>query len=178
MGIFKKIGQALVEEVPNEDVSEEVTCSYDGCDIDASLDEVHTDTIIPDIYEQNNLFDMSKSIFKVEEMINSLPKEMMTDVKKASVISILSSFGLTATEVTLDGEERIKVLRSVKENINNSTDNLINKKAETIEQYKKAIADLEAEIVNGQIEMKNSNESINNEIVKIEGLINFIGGAE
>lgn len=179
MGIFKKIGQALIEVNPSEKLPDsEVLCGYEDSVVNATLEEVKVDTLIDDIYEQNDLFDKSKSIFKVEEMINSLPKEMMTEVKKSSVISILGSFGLTATEVTLDGEDRIKVLESVKENINNGTNNSVNEKTETIEQYKKAIADLEAEITNAQIEMKSSNESINNEIVKIEELINFIGGAE
>lgn len=179
MGIFKKLGQALVEEIPNDSISDVGrTYDYETCDVNATLDKVHVDSLIEDIYEQNGLFDKSKSIFKVEEMINSLPKEMMTEVKKASVISILGSFGLTATEVTLDGDNRIKILDSVRENINTDTNNAINDKAETIEQYKKAIADLETEIANAQNEMKDSNESINNEVAKIEGLIKFIGGAE
>lgn len=177
MGIIKRIGQVFIEEIPNESASDtETQYAYSENDVNATLEEVRMDTLIDDIYEQNGLFDKSKSIFKVEEMINSLPKEMMTEVKKASVISILGSFGLTDTEVTLDGENRIKVLDSVRENINNDTNNSINEKAEKIEQYKIAIADLEAQIAYSQNEMKASNESINNEILKIEGLIKFIGG--
>ena len=177
MEIFKRIGQALVEEIPSESISDiESQYGSDDSDVNTTLEEVHIDTLIDDIYEQNGLFDKSKSIFKVEEMIDSLPKEMMTEVKKASVISILGSFGLTATEVTLDGEERIKVLDSVRENINNDTNNSINEKVEMIEQYKKAICDLETQITYSQNEMKSSNESISNEITKIEGLVKFIGG--
>lgn len=178
MGFFKKIGQALVEEIPSESTPEVELPYYDENNTDVTLEEVRIDTLVDDIYEQNDLFDKSKSIFKVEEMINSLPKEMMTEVKKASVISILGSFGLTATEVAIDGDNRIKVLASVKDCINMDTNNAINEKIETIEKYKKSIADLELEITNAQNELKVSNESINNEIEKIETLIKFIGGAE
>ena len=134
--------------------------------------------MIEDIYTQNNLYDKSQSIFKVEELINSLPKEMVTETKRASVLAILVSFGLTATEVALDGEKRIEILSGVKEKINSDSENLILEKEEKIEEFKKAIADLETEIADERNEAKVSNEAILAEFSRISELVKFVGGTK
>lgn len=177
MGFLKSIGKAFVEEVPTENNEVEDFQSYEGENVEVELDSVNTDTLIDDIYTKNDLYDKSQSIFKVEELINSLPKEMVTETKRASVLSILGSFGLTATEVTDDGEKRIKVLGGVKEKINTESSDSISEKEEKIEEFKKAIANLESEIANEQNEVKISNETISTEIGRIKELVKFVGGA-
>lgn len=178
MGFLKSIGKAFVEEVPTENNEvEEDFRSYEEENVEVELDSVNTDTLIDDIYTQNDLYDKSQSIFKVEELINSLPKEMVTETKRASVLSILGSFGLTATEVTNDGEKRIEVLGGVKEKINTESRDSILEKEEKIEEFKKAIANLESEITSEQNEVKISNEAISTEIGRIKELVKFVGGA-
>lgn len=178
MGFLKSIGKAFVEEVPteNNEVGENFR-SYEEENVEVELDSVNTDTLIDDIYTQNDLHDKSQSIFKVEELINSLPKEMVTETKRVSVLSILGSFGLTATEVTNDGEKRIEVLGGVKEKINIESSDSISEKEGKIEEFKKAIANLESEIASEQNEVKISNESISVEIGRIKELVKFVGGA-
>ncbi|MCR2051070.1 hypothetical protein NSB25_28030 [Acetatifactor muris] len=177
MGFLKSIGKAFVEEVPTENNRvEEDFQSYEEENVEVELDSVNTDTLIDDIYAQNELYDQSQSIFKVEELINSLPKEMVTETKRASVLSILSSFGLAATEVTDDGEKRMEVLDSVKEKINTESKDSISKKEEHIEEFKKNIANLESEIASEQNEVKISNEAISTEIGRIKELVKFVGG--
>jgi len=177
MGFLKSIGKAFVEEVPVEnDLNQEDSAVLEEESMEVELDNVSTETLIEDIYTQNDMFDKSKSIFKVEELINSLPKEMVTETKRGSVLSILGSFGLTATEVTEDGEKRIEVLNGVKEKINSESKESIMRKEEQIEEYKKAIANLETEIAEEQNETKASNESICVELNRINGLVRFVGG--
>lgn len=178
MSLLKTISKALVEEVPTEDSETEIsTYSFEEESVEVELDSVNTDTLIEDIYTQNDLYDKSQSIFKVEELINSLPKEMVTDTKRSSVLSILGSFGLTSTEVTEDGEKRIDVLNGVKEKINSESENEISANEAKIEELKKTIADLEMGIANKQNETKVSNETISTEISRINELVKFIGGA-
>ena len=179
MGFLKSIGKAFVEEVPveNENYVEESFDSFEKENVEVELDSVNTDTLIDDIYTQNDLYDKSQSIFKVEELINSLPKEMVTDTKRASVLSILGSFGLTATEVSEDGEKRIEVLGSVKDKINTESSDLLAEKEGQIEEFKKAIANLESEISNEMGKVKVSNEAISTEIGRIKELVKFVGGA-
>ena len=174
MGFLKKL---LVEEIPNEEEMYEVESSYvEEDNVEVELDSVNTDTLITDIYAQNELFDKTKSIFKVEELINSLPKEMVTETKKASVLATLGVFGLTVTDVTLDGESRIDVLSGVLSKIlGDGNDTVVSKETE-IEEYKKEIARLEKEISDQKNEMKVSEDTINAEISRITSLVKFVEG--
>lgn len=176
MGLLKSIGKAFVEEVSMESNEVEDFHTYEEEKVEVNLDCVNADTLIDDIYTQNDLYDKSQSIFKVEELINSLPKEMVKETKRASVLSILSSFGLTATEVSNDGERRIEVLDSVRVKINTESSDLILEKEDKIEEFKKAIAVLEAEISNEMSNIKISSETISTEINRIRELVKFVGG--
>ena len=154
----------------NECNEEPVTAEYsEGCS---------ADTLIEDVYTQNNVFDKTHSIFKIEELMNSLPKEMLMETKRASVLAILDSFGLTANEVLDDGENRIKILDSVKNQLNIDSENLIANKQSETEEHKKAIAILETDISKNIDNTKQSNEVIETEIKRITMLIDFMGGVK
>lgn len=180
MSLLKKLG--LVEEIPSENpVSSSTERISALCDTivdvaEAELESVNVDTLIDDIYAQNDLADKSSSIFKVEELISSLPKEMATDTKRNSVLAILGSFNLTATDVSTDGEERVKILSSIKEQVNQESKQTVTEKEMQIEEQKKQIEILTVEIAEEQEKMRISNEAIDAEVSKIENLIKFIGG--
>ena len=169
----------FVEKVPEEENYEVGTdYSVEDSTVPVELDEVHTDTLIDDIYVQNELSDKSKSIFKIEELINSLPKEMVTETKRGSVLATLGVFGLTVTDVTLDGEQRVDVLNSVLAKILDDGNANVTDKETEIENHKKEIARLEKEISEQQSEMKVSENNINTEVGRISGLIKFIEGGD
>lgn len=177
MGFFKTIKGAFIEEIPNENydiLTEGIEITT--AETDVELEGVNTNTLINDVYTQNDLFDMSRSIFKVEELIASLPKEMATDTKRASVLAILGSFNLTATEVVEDGEKRVGVLKGVKDKIDSDCKFTITDKEAQIEEFKKAIEALTIEIANEYEKMKKSDEIVSAEISKVEALVNFVGG--
>lgn len=173
MGFLKGF---FVEEVPQQE-------DYDFGDViedvdvgEAELDAVRTDTLIEDIYSQNELADKTKSIFKVEELINSLPKEMVTETKRSSVLATLEVFGLNESDVELDGEKRAEVLNSILIKISEEADETISGKEEEIENHKKGIQRLEKEISAQQLELKSSQETIETENKRIIDLIKFIKG--
>ena len=175
MGLFEKLG--LVEEIPQEtDFIFEAGMKVEEILPEVELESVNTSTLIDDIYASNKLEDLTRSIFKVEELINSLPKEMVTETKKTTVLAILGSFGLTTSEVIEDGTMREDVLNAVKNQITDEyTDSITNEESQ-IEEHKKAIAELEAAITKEKEELKLSNEMIATEIERINKLINFVGG--
>lgn len=179
MGLLKSISKAFVEEVPIEK-HDEIIYTEGVYPVEetpnAELDNVNVDTLIEDIYAQNNLSDKSQSIFKVEELIASLPQEMVTETKRTSVLAILGSFNLTATDVITDGEDRVKILSSIKEQINEENKILVAEKEAQIEELKKSIASLTIEISEEQEKTRVSNESITKEVETIESLIKFVGG--
>lgn len=169
----------FVEKVPEEENYDvDTDYSVEDSTVPVELDEVHTDTLIDDIYAQNELSDRSKSIFKIEELINSLPKEMVTETKRGSVLATLGVFGLTVTDVTLDGEQRVDVLNSVLAKILDDGNANVTDKETEIENHKKEIARLEKEISDQQSEMKISENNINTEVGRISGLIKFIEGGD
>ncbi len=175
MGLLTKLG--LVEEVPANNYDEAVEeYSYEEETVEAELESVNTETLIDDIYAQNNLADKSRSIFKVEELIFSLPKEMATETKRNSVLAILGSFNLTATDVVTDGEERIKTLTSIKEQVDSDSKMTVTEKEAQIEELKKSIEVLTVEIANEQEKARISNETISAEVAKVESLVKFVGG--
>lgn len=178
MGLLGKIGRALVEEVPTEDNFDTPCLDEDVDTAEVQFEYEEASVVIDDVYAQNGLEDRTQSIFKVEELINSLPKEMVTETKRNSVLSILSNFGLGADTVIQDGIRRTEVLEGVRNQMTDATNTLIEKNQGLIEGLKQQIAELETEIVNAQGDMKNSNESINLEVSRINLLINFIGGGE
>lgn len=176
MGFLKSLG--LVEEIPeevDEQESYEVGESYDSDEPEAELDDVNVGSLIDDIYAQNDLSDKSASIFRVEDMINSLPKEMATDVKKQSVISILNNFGLTVTSVSLDGEKRLGVLSDISNKIKTDAGTEISEWEYEIEQHKIAIQELEKRVADKKEETKTSEELISVESERIAALIKFVG---
>lgn len=181
MSLLEKMG--LIEKIPEEINYDEVTENYneDSVELDVSAEYSENCDIadfVEDVYIQNDLHDKSHSIFKVEELMNSLPKEMVTDTKKKSVLSILNNFGLTADEVFVDGEKRLKTLSAVLEKLNADNELAVKDMQKQIEEHKKAIADLESQISVETENTRKSNEVINTEIERIKGLIEFIGGAE
>ena len=178
MGFLKNLKGAFIEEVPNEnyEIPVDMTINEEEPMVEAELESVDTTTLINDIYAQNDLLDTSRSIFKVEELIASLPKEMVTETKKSSVLAILSSFNLTSIEVTEDGERRINILNNIKAKIDTDCQNVIADKEIQIEECKKAIETLTIEIANEHEKMKKSDEVITVETAKIENLIKFIRG--
>lgn len=175
MGFLKKLG--LVEDNPDycQDMSlEELICEEQNADV--NVEGVTTQNLISDIYTANSVQDLSKSIFKVGELINSLPKEMATATKRASVLAILSSFGLTVDEVCEDGMSRTALLNSsMNEIIKENTDE-IDKCNVLIEEHKKEIEKLSKTVSDLVNDNKNCNDKIEEEINKINELIKFVEG--
>lgn len=172
MGLLKNL---FLEEVKEETfiTDEEL---YLEEDIDVNTESVSQDNLIEDIYNQNELSNLSKSIFKIEELVNSLPKEMPNDTKKTTVLSILSSFGLTVDEVLEDGCTRETIIRSALNVITNENNDVIEDNKSTIEQKKREIQELEKDNANREIVIKNTEDKVEFELKRISDLITFIGG--
>lgn len=178
MGFLRKLG--IIEENPEyskADVDGEME-SIDLDDVEVQLDGISTDTLIHDIYLQNTLDEDAKSIFKVEEVINSLPKEMVTETKRNTVVSILASFGLTITDVVEDGEKRLTVLNTALKKIEEEARLIIADMQNEIETYKLKIAELEKSVSLKNNEIDKSKEVINAEVKRLTILNDFMNKGE
>ena len=162
-----------VETEPQVTYEEYYTTEYD---ISVNTESVTQENLIGDIYDKNELSDISRSIFKVEELINSLPKEIPNETKKATVLTILSSFNLTADEVIKDGLDRSMIIKSALNSIVDENNEVIAANNESIEQKKLEIQNLEKDNFDRQNVIKNTEDKIEDELKRIEALIKFIGG--
>lgn len=64
-------------------------------------------------YHDNGIDDLARSIFKVEEIRNTLPNTLPSEVRRQTVVGILTSFGLSVEEVLDDAHKRVQVLAEV-----------------------------------------------------------------
>lgn len=173
-----KLRSLFLEEV-NEDLVDKNT-NFDGSDYDAVvIDEVNTDGItqdgfIQDIYDRNSLSDTARSIFKIEELMNSLPKEMPTETKKNTISSIMSSFGLTIEEVTNDALKRGEILKNALQTVTEENNSSIASNEAFIEQKKIEIGDLEKDNSERKEFISDVTEKVNSELERLNNLLDFI----
>lgn len=147
-------------------------------DLGVDVQVTNVDTLLSDVYEHNNLANTESTIFKVETLSNTLPKEMPTDVKRTSVVAILSSFNLAVEDVAKDGDSRVQALTSAKARLNAEFEEKSTANNATIEDYKQKIADIEKEMANDVDTNKKSNEILDAETKRVSALISFILGGK
>lgn len=145
---------------------------------EANLSEVKVDTLIDDIYNENDLADKSRSIFKVRELSNTLPKEMSNATKKATVLGILNVSGLPVDEVVADGVERMEILNSVKSQIVIDSDTKVNQANTEVEELKAKIEELQRAVALTEAEKEQSIKLITEEVDSIADLCKFIAEGE
>lgn len=177
MGKFDKLKRMFVEENSQEDVylindleQTEGTMVSENVNVNT----VNKDTVIADIYKSNQMEDMSESIFKVEEIMISLPKEMTKATKHATVIAILNSFQLTPDGVVKDGRNRLELLNSALLKLQDETNKKIDKNSTIIEEHKQTIELLEKEIAEDESFLRQTVDAIDYENERINELIHFV----
>lgn len=173
----------FVQEVEDDDIdlsqlSNGLAPSLEAEPINVEVPEINSveigDEFVEGVYEANHLKDTSKSIFQVSILRNTLPKEMLNEVKKTTVTSIMSSFNLTVDEVVEDGEKRVKVLDAALNSTVSGLEDQNNSLFSEIEELKAQINQKETEIAANKDIIKNASEAANEEISRINELINFI----
>lgn len=174
MGLKNLFFEEVEQETP--EYSELENSEYSTEEIDANVPDTDNGigSIVQETYASNDLSDLTRSIFKVEDVINTLPKEMPSATIKTTVNSTLGVFGLSQEELVTDGENRINTLKSVYEKVNSELTTDIENMENDIEQYKTQIADLEKNIANNKESLKRYLEESNAEIERISKLIEWI----
>ena len=116
--------------------------------IPENVSGIKDEEFVANVYEANNLTDMSSSIFKVEEVASNLPDTLPTDTKRTTVVGILSSFKLSVVDVVDDGLTRINAINECLTSETRSLDYKINQNEEQIEELKKNISYLQGQNFN------------------------------
>lgn len=177
MGLLEKLGiiEPISPDPQMEDLTEQELAALAGR-VEAEVPDSVTETLIDDIYAENEMSDMSKAIYKVDVFINTLPKEMPQATKKATVLSILGASGITVNEVMEDGESRKSILCTVRSEIDADNSSKIESAEAEIERLRAEIENQNTIIYNAKAEMEAADKRIDDEIAVINSLENFIGG--
>lgn len=172
MGLLKKLG--IMEDV--EPKVEQNFMPLEMYEAPTRIVEFEANGLvsIEEIYAKQNLSDMSKSVFKIEEFASNFPKTLPDAVRKQSVIGVLNTAGFPLETLIGDGKKRIEALTGSYSSI--STD-----LSEKIECNVSKIAELEAEIERLKVENTESTKMdeeqrklVEVEISKIESILKFV----
>lgn len=176
MSWLEKIGlvERNEEDVPVAevmDVMPEVT-------VTAEAEIKSTTNIVEEIYSQNDLNDRSNSIYTIQALIDTLPKEMTTAKMQSTVSGILAVSGKNISDLVADATHRKNVLIAVAQNIENNKTAEIEMAKADIETLKNAIEAATIKIKEAEDIVSATKESVNEEVKVIDGLVEFCNGME
>ena len=129
---------------------------------------------IQEAYKVNDLSPRDKSIYKVDELIKTLPKEMPEKTKYDTINGILSSFNLAPTDLHQDGLDRIQIIKSTYAEAEKEINGENKAAEENIEHLKLEIEKLQKEIDTREHKLEQINISCNKEIELLSDLCNFL----
>ena len=142
-----------------------------------SIEAPDNDTVafVEDVYSRYDLMDVSKSIFKVEELAGTLPSEMPNDIKRQTVLSIMTTVGLSAEGVINDGYQRLQYLESARGELESNLNSEIQENENSIESLKVQISELQKNNSMKRSQIISINDAAIKEIDRIKGLMGFLG---
>lgn len=144
--------------------------------VEANAEITSTENLIDEIYAQNDMSNKDNSIYAVQSFIDTLPAEMTTAKKQASVYGILKVTGKSVDSLLLDAEDRVNILAAANNKIVKEQDEIINTAKADIEELKKAIEAANITIQHAEEIKESTIKSVDDEIGFINELIKFCEG--
>ena len=179
-GFLERIGLVEVATDVNdvEPVNDAPECPMEAASVE-SVDVPNEDILTVDgIYEENGMEDFAGTVYKVDEMIQTMPQEMPTATKKVTILGMMNVVGITADEVKADAANRTALLNTVvPEKIRQLNDELSGNNSQ-IEALKQDIENLQKRNTEILAAMDANQELMQKETDKISGIVNFIGGGD
>ncbi|ERK32402.1 hypothetical protein [Clostridium intestinale] len=141
--------------------------NFENSTIDKSLD-------ISEIYA---LFGMdsnkTNTIFMLGQFINAIPESLPHDIRKESVMNILTAAKSNFTDFIKDGEIRLNTLNDFTEKFHHTVNSKIDEYNIEISKLKSLISDYEIKIENKKNMLSKQDSTVKYELQKINSIINF-----
>lgn len=169
MGLVERSEAELFPVIEAEIPAEEASV-----DVEISSDE----NIVADIFSQNDLADKSDSIYTVQALIETLPPEMTTVKKQATVSGILAVSGKSVSSLLDDAQNRMNILQAAQEKIISTRSAEIENANADIESLKGAIEAATIKIKENEDMIAATKKAIEEEVAIITNLIEFCNGME
>ena len=130
---------------------------------------------VTSVYLANDMDPADKvTVYKIQDMLASLPAEMPSKTKKTTIKSLMTTLGYNAAEIEADAAKRIEILRGVG---NNKKDNLfaeIKDNDRQIESMKEEIERLTNRNVEATAAVEKMADVVQNEIKTIETTLEYV----
>ena len=168
----------FVKVESDEPAVEEVVVSVSEPQVPVQAEIDSATNIVDEVFAQNNMSERDNSIYIVEELIATLPPEMTTAKKQGTVAGILKVSGKSCNSLVEDAQARVETLRAACNKV------LTERFAENdianadIEDLKKAIEAATIKINENEELMEATKKAIDDEISRIDGLVEFCNGME
>ena len=144
--------------------------------VDANVEINSVENVIDEIYAQNGMSNKDNSIYAVQSFIDTLPAEMTTAKKQASVYGILKVTGKSVDSLLMDAEDRVNMLVAANNKVVKEKDEVINTAKADIEDLKKAIEASNITIKNAEEIKESTMKAVEDEIKAIDELVQFCEG--
>lgn len=176
MGWLEKMGLVEVDEssIPVPETAEPL--AEVACNIDVNIDSMAN--IVEDIFSQSGVSDRSNSIYTVQALINTLPPEMTTAKKQATVSGILSVSGKPLPVLLDDAKNRLEILEAAQNKIIEDRTAEIDSANKDIETLKEAIEMATIKIKEGEDIIEATKKAVSDEKSLIASLVEFCEGME
>lgn len=176
MSFLEKIGLVERDVITQPTVEAEFFPIEPDVMVDAQIESV--ENIVDEIYGQNELSDKSNSIYTVQALIDTLPAEMTTAKKQATVAGILTVSGKTITALLEDAEKRLGVLAAAQSKILAEQTAEIDTANADIEALKCAIEAANIKIKESEDIIAATKKAVEDETSAISELVDFCNGME
>jgi hypothetical protein len=181
---FKKVGSLFVEGEENgTPMDAEALLEQQSAQLDSILQErepqkvtidVGTAINIDNIYQENGLEDKTKSIFKIQEVKNVLPKDLPNEALKQSVLGVLGVSGLNVTDLLTDADTRNSILDAGLQKITDETNVIVSGSEDSIKELEEKINILKEAITSRKKLQEDSESIVNTEKQSIQSIVDFI----
>lgn len=129
---------------------------------------------IEEIYAATKLDDLSRSIYKVQEIQSVLPNTLPVATKKESVLGMMKVSNLTLENVLNDADLRKGVLSQILTEASEEHLSFTEECNEEIRQLEARINELKENMIAKNLEQEQQEIIIKNELSTIDSIVNFI----
>jgi hypothetical protein len=150
--------------------------NIEAADSQERIDKASVEKLpIKDIYDKFGLETKeTNTIYLIENFIKALPNNLPADIKRQSIINLISASQLDIICLLKDGNKRLEVLNKYSEDFSNKVDEIIAANEKQIRKLNERIAYHNRIIEEKQKLRDNQKAEIEFEIQKISNIIEFI----
>lgn len=162
--LFERMG--LVESLPDS--------HSQAADMVIAAAPVESLASVDSIYEQAGLSDLSRSIYRVQELREALPANLAAEDRKSAVLSAIKVFGLTAGEIVDDAARRKAALSSALKAFQGENQSRVAASEAEIADLEARIETLRQEITAVRNSLSGQGAAVESEIKVIDDIVAFV----